>query len=118
MQACACSLRTIAIGGAQIIRHVEPKCRCATLATLGTTISARLFPLVIASLADYAFARIDFEDRDWQFIGMLALQIVTIQIAPVTLPSLWSRGVRVGWIFTEPSPLRRTPDQGQILCLN
>ena len=64
--------------------------------SLAITIPATVFPLVIASLAAYAFAWIDFKGRDWLFIGVFALQIVPIQMALVPLLSLFSRGVRVG----------------------
>jgi alpha-glucoside transport system permease protein len=64
--------------------------------SLAITIPATVFPLVIASLAAYAFAWIDFRGKDWLFIGVFALQIVPIQMALVPLLSLLSRGVRTG----------------------
>ena len=64
--------------------------------SLAITIPATVFPLVIASLAAYAFAWIDFKGRDWLFIGVFALQIVPIQMALVPLLSLFSRGVKIG----------------------
>ena len=64
--------------------------------SLAITIPATVFPLVIASLAAYAFAWIDFKGRDWLFIGVFALQIVPIQMALVPLLSLFSRGVNIG----------------------
>jgi alpha-glucoside transport system permease protein len=64
--------------------------------SLAITIPATVFPLVIASLAAYAFAWIDFRGKDWLFIGVFALQIVPIQMALVPLLSLLSRGVRSG----------------------
>ncbi|WP_382307883.1 carbohydrate ABC transporter permease [Herbiconiux sp. UC225_62] len=70
--------------------------------SIAITIPATLIPLVIASLAAYAFAWIDFKGKDWLFIGVFALQIVPIQMALVPLLSLFSRGVAVGddWIFS------------------
>ncbi|TQL48831.1 carbohydrate ABC transporter membrane protein 2 (CUT1 family) [Homoserinimonas aerilata] len=64
--------------------------------SLAITIPATVFPLVIASLAAYAFAWIDFKGRNWLFIFVFALQIVPIQMALVPLLSLFSRGVRIG----------------------
>ncbi|MEX1079635.1 MAG: carbohydrate ABC transporter permease [Homoserinimonas sp.] len=64
--------------------------------SLAITIPATVFPLVIASLAAYAFAWIDFRGKDWLFIGVFALQIVPIQMALVPLLSLLSRGVQSG----------------------
>ncbi|GAA2238931.1 carbohydrate ABC transporter permease [Herbiconiux moechotypicola] len=70
--------------------------------SIAITIPATLIPLVIASLAAYAFAWIDFKGKDILFIGVFALQIVPIQMALVPLLSLFSRGVAVGddWIFS------------------
>ncbi|MBF4572801.1 carbohydrate ABC transporter permease [Herbiconiux sp. VKM Ac-1786] len=70
--------------------------------SIAITIPATLIPLVIAALAAYAFAWIDFKGKDWLFIGVFALQIVPIQMALVPLLSLFSRGVAVGddWIFS------------------
>ena len=57
--------------------------------SLAITLPATLVPLVIASLAAYAFAWIDFKGRNWIFIGVFALQIVP-------LLSLFSRGLKIG----------------------
>ncbi|MBG6055472.1 alpha-glucoside transport system permease protein [Salinibacterium sp. CAN_S4] len=76
----------------------------ATTVTLGQsfinsiaiTLPAALFPLVIASLAAYAFAWIPFKGRNILFIGVFALQVVPIQMALVPLLSLFSRGLSIG----------------------
>ncbi|GAA1219582.1 carbohydrate ABC transporter permease [Rhodoglobus aureus] len=60
------------------------------------TLPATIFPLVIASLAAYAFAWIPFPGRNWMFIGVFALQIVPLQMALVPLLSLFSRGLSIG----------------------
>ena len=78
----------------------------ATTVTLGQsfinsiaiTIPASIFPLVIASLAAYAFAWIPFKGRNILFIGVFALQVVPIQMALVPLLSLFSRGLKIGGI--------------------
>ncbi|MBC7401911.1 MAG: carbohydrate ABC transporter permease [Microbacteriaceae bacterium] len=64
--------------------------------SLAITIPATTIPLVIASLAAYAFAWIDFRGRNWLFIGVFALQIVPLQMALVPLLSLFSRGLNIG----------------------
>jgi alpha-glucoside transport system permease protein len=64
--------------------------------SLAITIPATIFPLVVASLAAYAFAWIDFPGRNWMFIGVFALQIVPLQMALVPLLSLFSRGLKIG----------------------
>jgi alpha-glucoside transport system permease protein len=59
---------------------------------------ATVFPLVIASLAAYAFAWMEFRGRDLLFVFVFALQIVPIQMALVPLLSLFTRGFSIGGI--------------------
>ncbi len=66
--------------------------------SIAITIPATVFPLVIASLAAYAFAWIDFKGKNWMFIGVFALQIVPLQMALVPLLSLFSRGLNLGGV--------------------
>ncbi len=68
----------------------------AFLNSIAITIPATLIPLVLASLAAYAFAWVDFKGRNILFIGVFALQIVPLQMALVPLLSLFSRGVSIG----------------------
>lgn len=64
--------------------------------SLAIAIPATVFPLVIASLAGYAFAWMQFKGRDIIFVLVFALQIVPIQMALVPLLSLFSRGLSIG----------------------
>jgi alpha-glucoside transport system permease protein len=64
--------------------------------SIAITIPAAVFPLVIASLAAYAFAWIPFKGRNILFIGVFALQVVPIQMALVPLLSLFARGFKIG----------------------
>ncbi|MEV0536501.1 carbohydrate ABC transporter permease [Kitasatospora sp. NPDC050463] len=59
------------------------------------TLPSVLFPLVLAFLAAYALAWIDFRGRDALLVGVFALQIVPLQMALVPLLRLFSRG----WLF-------------------
>jgi alpha-glucoside transport system permease protein len=68
----------------------------AFINSIAITLPAALFPLVIASLAAYAFAWIPFKGRNILFIGVFALQVVPIQMALVPLLSLFSRGLSIG----------------------
>lgn len=70
----------------------------AFINSIAITVPATVFPLVIASLAAYAFAWIDFRGKNWMFIGVFALQIVPLQMALVPLLSMFSRGVNVGGV--------------------
>ena len=49
------------------------------------TIPAVILPLVLASLAAYGFAWIDFRGRAALFVGVFALQIVPLQVALIPL---------------------------------
>lgn len=66
------------------------------LNSIAISIPATIFPLVIASLAGYAFAWMQFKGRDILFVLVFALQIVPIQMTLVPLLSLFSRGLQVG----------------------
>ncbi len=68
----------------------------AFMNSIAITIPATIIPLVIASLAAYAFAWIDFPGRNAAFIAVFALQIVPLQMALVPLLSLFSRGLKIG----------------------
>lgn len=70
----------------------------AFINSIAITIPATVFPLVIAALAAYAFAWIDFKGRNVLFIAIFALQIIPIQMALVPLLSLFSRGLTIGGV--------------------
>ncbi|GLX22691.1 carbohydrate ABC transporter permease [Streptomyces lavendulae] len=59
------------------------------------TVPSVLFPLVLAFLAAYALAWIDFRGRDALVVGIFALQAVPLQMALVPLLKLFSQG----WLF-------------------
>ncbi len=63
--------------------------------SIAITIPATVIPLMIASMAAYAFAWIDFKGRNALFIFVFALQIVPIQMALVPLLSSFSRGLNL-----------------------
>lgn len=71
--------------------------------SIAITIPATLVPLMIAAMAAYAFAWIDFKGRNALFIFVFALQIVPIQMALVPLLSSFSRGINLfGLQVTQP----------------
>jgi alpha-glucoside transport system permease protein len=57
--------------------------------TIWITVPATLIIVVIASLAGYAFAWLDFPGRDWIFLGVVALLVVPIQVALVPIAGLY-----------------------------
>jgi alpha-glucoside transport system permease protein len=54
------------------------------------TIPAVLLPILLATLAAYAFAWMKFPGRDWLFVAVFALQVVPIQVTLVPLLSLYT----------------------------
>ena len=63
--------------------------------SIAITIPATLIPLMIAAMAAYAFAWIDFKGRNALFIFVFALQIVPIQMALVPLLTSFSKGINL-----------------------
>jgi alpha-glucoside transport system permease protein len=57
--------------------------------TLVITIPAVLLPLLLASLAAYAFAWMDFPMRNTLFVAVFALQIVPLQVALIPLLDIY-----------------------------
>ncbi|WP_150307088.1 carbohydrate ABC transporter permease [Planctomonas psychrotolerans] len=64
--------------------------------SLAIAIPGTLFPLVLASLAAYAFAWIKFKGSNALFILVFALQIVPLQMALIPLLQMFSLGLRFG----------------------
>lgn len=70
--------------------------------SLAIAIPATIIPIVIAALAAYGFAWIDFKGRNAVFVAVFALQIVPIQMALVPLLSMFSRGLTIGEVTIFP----------------
>jgi alpha-glucoside transport system permease protein len=58
--------------------------------TLWITLGGTILPILIASLAGYAFAWLDFPGRDWLFLVVVALLVVPIQMALIPIFSLYN----------------------------
>ncbi|GAA3088373.1 carbohydrate ABC transporter permease [Streptomyces roseofulvus] len=74
------------------------------------TVPSVLFPLVLAFLAAYALAWIDFRGRDALVVGVFALQAVPLQMALVPLLKLFSQG----WLFLPAWQLTGAARFGQV----
>jgi alpha-glucoside transport system permease protein len=59
------------------------------LNTILITVPATVLVVVIAALAAYAIARLDFPGRDWLFLGVVALLVVPLQIGLIPLAELF-----------------------------
>ena len=60
------------------------------LTTLWVTLGGTILPIIIASLAGYAFAWLEFPGRDWLFLVVVALLVVPIQMALIPIFSLYN----------------------------
>jgi alpha-glucoside transport system permease protein len=58
--------------------------------TLQITIGGTILPILIASLAGYAFAWLEFPGRDWLFIVVIALLVVPLQMALIPIFKLYN----------------------------
>ncbi|MDX2376833.1 carbohydrate ABC transporter permease [Microbacterium sp. LRZ72] len=65
--------------------------------SVAITLPATVIPIVIASLAAYAFAWMDFRGKNILFVAVFALQIVPIQMALIPMLQLFSQGTIFGF---------------------
>jgi alpha-glucoside transport system permease protein len=76
----------------------------AFLNTLYVALPATILPILLAALAAYAFAWLDFKGRQWMFAALVGLQIVPLQMTLVPIARLY---VQIGlessflgiWLF-------------------
>lgn len=61
----------------------------AFLNTLYVALPATLLPILLAALAAYAFAWLDFKGRQWMFAALVGLQIVPLQMTLVPIARLY-----------------------------
>ncbi len=59
--------------------------------TAQIAIGGTLLPIMIAALAAYAFAWLEFPGRDWLFIGVIAMLVVPLQMALIPIFSLYNK---------------------------
>jgi alpha-glucoside transport system permease protein len=59
--------------------------------TLWIALGGTILPILIASLAGYAFAWLEFPGRDWLFIIVIALLVVPLQMALIPMFSLYNK---------------------------
>ncbi len=58
--------------------------------TMQIAIGGTILPIMIAALAGYAFAWLEFPGRDWLFIIVIAMLVVPIQMALIPIFSLYN----------------------------
>jgi alpha-glucoside transport system permease protein len=59
--------------------------------TVEISLGGTILPIVIAALAGYAFAWLDFPGRDWLFIGVIAMLVVPLQMALIPIFTLYDK---------------------------
>lgn len=62
----------------------------ALVTTLTIAIGGTVLPIIVAALAGYAFAWLDFPGRDWLFILVIALLVVPLQMALIPIFKLYN----------------------------
>jgi alpha-glucoside transport system permease protein len=60
------------------------------LTTLEIAIGGTVLPILVAALAGYAFAWLEFPGRDWLFVAIIALLVVPLQMALIPIFSLYN----------------------------
>ncbi len=60
------------------------------LTTLWVALGGTILPILVASLAGYAFAWLEFPGRDWLFLVVVGLLVVPIQMALIPIFSLYN----------------------------
>ena len=58
--------------------------------TVLVSVGGTILPIVVAAMAGYAFAWLDFPGRDWLFIGVIAMLVVPIQMALIPIFRLYN----------------------------
>jgi alpha-glucoside transport system permease protein len=71
----------------------------ALLVTLEIAIGGTVLPILVAALAGYAFAWLDFPGRDWIFIAVIAMLVVPLQMALIPIFKLYSHLNLYGNVF-------------------
>jgi alpha-glucoside transport system permease protein len=64
--------------------------RSAFFTTVWIALGGTFLPIIIAALAGYAFAWLDFPGRDWLFVLVIALLVVPLQMALIPMFRLYS----------------------------
>ena len=52
-------------------------------------VGGTVLPIIVAALAGYAFAWLDFPGRDWLFVVVIGLLVVPLQVALIPIFSLY-----------------------------
>jgi alpha-glucoside transport system permease protein len=67
----------------------NPAIHSAFFTTVWISLGGTILPIVVAALAGYAFAWLDFPGRDWLFVLVIALLVVPLQMALIPMFRLY-----------------------------
>ena len=67
--------------------------------TAEIAIGGTFLPIIVAALAGYAFAWVEFPGRDWLFVGVIALLVVPLQMALIPVFHLYNTAHLYDTIF-------------------
>jgi alpha-glucoside transport system permease protein len=73
----------------QDIYH-DTSIRSAFVTTIWISLGGTFLPIIVAALAGYAFAWLDFPGRDWLFVLVIGLLVVPLQMALIPMFRLYS----------------------------
>ena len=71
----------------------------ALVTTLIIAVGGTVLPILVAALAGYAFACLEFPGRDWLFVGVIALLVVPLQMALIPIFKLYAHTNLYGNVF-------------------
>src|SRR5439155_27288817 len=71
----------------------------ALVTTLEIAVGGTVLPILVAALAGYAFAWLDFPGRDWLFVGVIGLLVVPLQMALIPIFKLYDALGLYGTVF-------------------
>jgi alpha-glucoside transport system permease protein len=71
----------------------------ALITTVEIAVGGTVLPIMVAALAGYAFAWLEFPGRDWFFIGVIALLVVPLQMALIPIFKLYDTMGLYGNVF-------------------
>jgi alpha-glucoside transport system permease protein len=69
------------------------------LITLEIAIGGTVLPILVAALAGYAFAWLEFPGRDWLFVAVIGMLVVPLQMALIPIFKLYSHLNLYGNVF-------------------
>jgi alpha-glucoside transport system permease protein len=67
----------------------NPAIHSAFFTTIWISLGGTILPIIVAALAGYAFAWLDFPGRDWLFVLVIALLVVPLQMALIPMFRLY-----------------------------